>query len=79
MSFGLRLLRKVHRVTQRVLFNGRLQRRLRAMKIKVMVLSGVRDDSDEKIRIKHANYLKIYYASEFMSPLKIYESQQCIN
>jgi hypothetical protein len=43
------------------------------------VILDVPDDSDEKVRISHANSLKIYYVNEFMSLLKFCQSKHCRN
>jgi hypothetical protein len=68
---------KARCATERVSFDGSLRRRLWAMKTK-MVLDGC-DDSNEKIRRNHANYLKIYHANEFMSLLKFGRSNHYIS
>jgi hypothetical protein len=62
-----------------VSFNGSLQGKLRATKIEVRVVLDVPNDSDDKVEIDHANYLKIYHASELMFLLEFCQSKQHIN
>jgi hypothetical protein len=55
-SFDLRLFKKFRHVIQKVLFNRRLRGRLPTMKSEIWVVLDLPDDSDEKLRINHANY-----------------------
>jgi hypothetical protein len=68
-------LEKACRITQKVPFNALFGGRLQAMEIRVIL--DVPDDSDEKVRINHANYLEICHANEFMSLLKVCQLNQC--
>jgi hypothetical protein len=43
------------------------------------VVLDVPDDSDEKSKINHANYLKVCHPNEFMSLLKFCQSKQGIS